>query len=41
MTLLQGLLNTLVIFLSRLAGFYVDKVVLKNQRSLGIDYVIT
>jgi heat shock protein HtpX len=41
MALLQGLLNTFVIFLSRLAGFFVDKVVLKNQRGLGIGYFIT
>jgi len=36
MALLQGLLNTFVIFLSRLAGFFVDKVILKNQRGLGM-----
>jgi len=41
MALLQGLLNTFVIFLSRLAGFFVDKVILKNQRGLGIGYFIT
>jgi len=41
MALLLGLLNTFVIFLSRLAGFFVDKVVLKNQRGLGIGYFIT
>lgn len=41
MALLQGLLNTFVIFLSRLAGFFVDKVILKNQRGLGIGYFVT
>ena len=41
MALLQGLLNTFVIFLSRLAGFFVDKVILKNQRGLGMGYFIT
>lgn len=40
MALLQGLLNTFVIFLSRLAGFLVDKLLLKNQR-LGIGYFVT
>ena len=41
MALLQGLLNTFVIFLSRLAGFFVDKVILKNQSGLGMGYFIT
>ena len=39
--LIQGVVNTFVIFLSRLVGFFVDRVVLKNTRGLGIGYFIT
>ena len=41
MGLIQGVVNTFVIFLSRLIGFFVDRVILKNQRSLGIGYFIS
>jgi len=41
MGLLQGVVNTFVIFLSRLVGFFVDRVILKNERGLGIGYFIT
>ncbi|MBS15757.1 MAG: protease HtpX [Gammaproteobacteria bacterium] len=41
MGLLQGVLNTFVIFLSRLGGFIVDRVILKNQRGHGIGYFVT
>ena len=41
MGLLQGVLNTFVIFLSRLAGFFVDRVILKNRGGLGIGYFVT
>ena len=41
MGLLQGVLNTFVIFLSRLGGFVVDRVILKNQRGQGIGYFVT
>jgi heat shock protein HtpX len=41
MALIQGVLNTFVVFLSRLVGFFVDRVVLKNQRGLGIGYFIS
>lgn len=41
MGLLQGVLNTFVIFLSRLGGFIVDRVILKNQRGHGVGYFIT
>ncbi|MCC5926370.1 MAG: protease HtpX [Bacteroidetes bacterium] len=41
MTLLQGVINTFVMFLARVAGFVVDRVVLKNERGLGIGYYIT
>ena len=42
MTLIQGVLNTFVVFLSRVVGYFVDKVVLRNDRSgPGIGYYIT
>ena len=41
MGLIQGVVNTFVIFLSRIIGFFVDRVILKNQRGLGIGYFIT
>ncbi len=40
MTLLQGVLNTFVIFLSRIVGGIVDRVVFKNERGQGIGYFI-
>jgi len=41
MALLQGVLNTFVIFLSRLVGFFVDRVILKNDRGHGIGFFVT
>jgi heat shock protein HtpX len=42
MTLIQGVLNTFVVFLSRVIGYFVDKVVLRNDREgPGIGYYIT
>lgn len=41
MSLLQGVLNTFVIFFSRVIGFVIDKAVFKNQRGLGIGYFIS
>lgn len=41
MGLIQGVVNTFVIFLSRIVGFFVDRVILKNQRGLGIGYFVT
>ncbi len=41
MGLLQGVINTFVIFLSRLVGFFVDRVILKNDRGLGLGYFIS
>ena len=38
LTLIQGVLNTFVIFLSRVIGFLVDRVLLKNERGYGIGY---
>lgn len=41
MTLIQGVVNTFVMFLARVVGFMVDRVILKNERGLGIGYYIT
>ena len=41
MALIQGVVNTFVIFLSRVVGYLVDRVVLKNERGLGIGYYVT
>ena len=40
MGLLQGVLNTFVIFLSRVIGHTFDRVVFKNQRGFGIGYFV-
>ncbi len=42
MTLIQGVMNTFVVFLSRVIGYVVDKVVLRNQNDgPGIGYYAT
>ncbi len=41
LTLIQGVVNTFVIFLSRVIGHTVDKVVFKNERGYGIAFWIT
>ncbi|MCC5870196.1 MAG: protease HtpX, partial [Gammaproteobacteria bacterium] len=41
MTLLQGVLNTFVIFISRVIGYVVDRVVLKNNSGHGIGFFVT
>ena len=41
LTLIQGVLNTFVIFLSRAIGYFVDRVVLKNQEGPGLGYMLT
>lgn len=41
MTLIQGVINTFVIFLSRLVGFFVDRVILKNDRGVGPGFYLT
>ena len=40
LTLIQGVTNTFVIFLSRVVGFLVDRVLLKNERGYGLGYWI-
>jgi len=41
LTLIQGVVNTFVIFLSRVIGYIVDRVVFKNERGEGIGFFIT
>ena len=42
LTLIQGVMNTFVVFLSRVIGYFVDKVILKNDRDgVGIGYYVT
>lgn len=41
LSLVQGVVNTFVIFLSRLVGFFVDRVLLRNQQGLGLGYYVT
>jgi heat shock protein HtpX len=42
MTLIQGVMNTFVVFLSRVIGYVVDRIVLRNDRDApGIGYYAT
>jgi heat shock protein HtpX len=42
MALIQGVMNTFVVFLSRVIGYFVDKVILRNDRDgVGIGYIVT
>jgi heat shock protein HtpX len=42
MTLIQGVMNTFVVFLSRIVGYVVDRILLRNQSDApGIGYYIT
>lgn len=41
LTLIQGVVNTFVVFLARVVGYFVDRVVLKNDRGVGIGYYVT
>jgi heat shock protein HtpX len=41
LALIQGVVNTFVIFLSRVAGYVVDRVLLKNDRGYGPGFWIT
>lgn len=41
LTLIQGVVNTFVLFFARVVGHIVDKVVLKNDRGSGIGYFVT
>jgi heat shock protein HtpX len=42
MALIQGVMNTFVVFLSRVIGYFVEKVILRNERDgVGIGYLVT
>lgn len=42
MTLIQGVVNTFVVFFARVVGYFVDKVILKNENNApGAGYIIT
>ena len=41
LTLIQGVLNTFVLFLARVIAFAVDRVVLRNEGGIGIGYFVT
>src|SRR3989442_12366360 len=41
LTLIQGVLNTFVFFLSRVVGFIVDKAVFRTERGIGPGFYIT
>ena len=41
LTLIQGVVNTFVVFLSRVIGHIIDRVVLKNERGHGIGFFVT
>jgi heat shock protein HtpX len=42
MTLIQGVMNTFVVFLSRVIGYFVDKVILRNTNDgPGLGYMVT
>jgi len=41
LTLIQGVVNTFVIFISRVVGYFIDRVVLKNREGTGVGYMVT
>ena len=41
LTLIQGVVNTFVIFISRIVGYFVDRVILKNREGSGVGYMLT
>lgn len=41
LTLIQGVLNTFVIFLSRVIGSVIDRAVFRNERGFGLGYFAT
>jgi heat shock protein HtpX len=40
LTLIQGVVNTFVVFLSRIIGFFVDRVIFKTERGTGPGFFI-
>ena len=41
LTLIQGVVNTFVVFLSRVVGYIVDRAVFRTERGVGPGYMIT
>ena len=41
LTLIQGVVNTFVIFAARVIGYFIDKAVFRNERGIGIGYFVT
>jgi len=41
LSLIQGVVNTFVIFLSRVVGYVVDRMILKNERGHGIGFFVS
>jgi hypothetical protein len=41
LTLIQGVVNTFVIFMARVVGYFVDKVIFKTERGVGPGFMIT
>ncbi len=41
LTLIQGVVNTFVVFLSRVVGFFVDKAISRTERGIGPGFYIT
>ncbi len=41
LALIQGVVNTFVIFFARVIGHFVDRVILKNERGHGIGFMVT
>jgi heat shock protein HtpX len=40
LTLIQGVVNTFVIFISRVIGYFVDRVLLKNEKGEGMGFFV-
>jgi heat shock protein HtpX len=41
LALIQGVVNTFVIFLSRIVGYFVDRVILRNEQGMGIGFFLS
>ncbi len=41
LTLIQGVVNTFVVFLARIVGYFVDKAIFKTERGVGPGFYVT
>jgi heat shock protein HtpX len=41
LTLIQGVVNTFVVFLARVVGYFVDKTIFKSERGMGPGFYVT